>query len=135
MKAAKLRDIMRSQNEMKVVRKMARFFWTPAEMQERSLTGQMTGGEHGQAPSHATESGCNNECRPKGHRGPPFRRRGGQEGGTRAQGSAQHLCGDGPLRTTEADASLMRLRFLSFISSGSAVVQILDHKVRRVILR
>ncbi|KAL1457366.1 hypothetical protein MTO96_043491 [Rhipicephalus appendiculatus] len=40
MKAAKLRFIMRSQNEMKVAREMARYFWTPAEMQERSLTGQ-----------------------------------------------------------------------------------------------
>ncbi|KAL3244593.1 hypothetical protein MRX96_047147 [Rhipicephalus microplus] len=38
--AAKLRFIMRSLNETKVAREMARYFWTPAEMQLRSLMGQ-----------------------------------------------------------------------------------------------
>lgn len=39
-KSAKLQYIMRSQNETKVAREMASYFWTPAYMQGRSLTGQ-----------------------------------------------------------------------------------------------
>ncbi|KAH6921118.1 hypothetical protein HPB50_027894 [Hyalomma asiaticum] len=39
-KAHKLNYIMRSRNVTKVARDMARFFWTPSELQVRSLTGQ-----------------------------------------------------------------------------------------------
>ncbi|KAH6932636.1 hypothetical protein HPB50_008208 [Hyalomma asiaticum] len=39
-KAQKLKYIMRSRNVTKVVRNMAQFFWTPSELQVRSLMGQ-----------------------------------------------------------------------------------------------